>query len=434
MKLESIHINHFRGIEHLHFDLTEPFTLLVGDNGSGKTSILSALAVSLGIWHVSKLVTGPKQWRSIMEHELREVPNGMEAGERLFSPSGEAQITATGRIGNRDKHAWTRFKKSKGTRTQDVWMKKTVADIHDALAARNEKKELLPLLAFYGAGRAWMPSNERATPDLTADLKARPGDGYYDCLNERIRVKDVMQWFVREAAARDDAGKFRAGYHAVRLALLRGIPGIDDLWYDHRKLEIVISIEGKAQPFSRLSDGQRMMAATISDMAVRAFQLNRYMVESYDGDDQAAAEAVLRETHGVVLIDELDVHLHPDWQRRVARDLRATFPKVQFICTSHSPQVCGELRPEEILVLKDGTVNHPLRSFGMDSGSVLEEIMDSTARNQATEEKLRELGKAVDDENLAEAQKIAGELKAQLGEAAAEVLQAETMIHFLSSK
>ncbi len=343
MRINHIQINHFRGIERLDFGLPGLFTLLVGDNGSGKTSILSAFAVALGIWHVSKLVTGPKQWRTIMEHELREVPNRIEGGEGLFSISGEARITAEGSVGDRAARTWTRFKRGKGLRTGDARIKEIGEDIRDALAARNNQKELLPLLAFYGAGRAWMPSNERAVADLGGDFKARSGDGYYDCLNERIRVKDILRWFVLEAAARDEKGHFRPGFYAVKLALQRGIPGIDDLWYDHRKQEIVISLDGKAQPFSSLSDGQRTMAATVADMAIRAYRLNRFLMDRDLGNEQAAADQMLRETHGVVLIDEIDVHLHPDWQRRAVKDLRATFPKVQFVCTSHSPQVCGEL-------------------------------------------------------------------------------------------
>ena len=84
----------------------------------------------------------------------------------------------------------------------DAWAKNTIADINDLLKKRDEKAEPLPLLAYYGAGRAWMPSNERETADLSGDLRDRLADGYYDCLNERIRVKDILRWFVSGAQFR----------------------------------------------------------------------------------------------------------------------------------------------------------------------------------------------------------------------------------------
>jgi predicted ATP-binding protein involved in virulence len=164
------------------------------------------------------------------------------------------------------------------------------------------------LLAYYGAGRAWLPSNERELVDLSGDLKSRPEDGYYDCLNERIRIKDVLKWFVLQAAKRDEKGQFKPAFEAVRLALKRGIPGVDEIYWDHAKGEVVVSIEGKAQPFSNLSDGQRTMASTLADMAIRVVALNAHLLGN--GNGEAHPERALDETPGVVLIDEVDVHLH----------------------------------------------------------------------------------------------------------------------------
>src|SRR5437660_3606376 len=119
-----------------------------------------------------------------------------------------------------------------------------------------------------------------------------------------------------------------------------------------------------------------MMLALVADVAVKAVTQNNYLVPD-DGPAPGAGALpdVLAQTPGVVLIDELDVHLHPRWQRRVATDLKQTFPSIQFVCTSHSPQVIGELRPEEIRVLDDQSVYIPKRSFGIDSSRILEEIM-----------------------------------------------------------
>src|SRR5580704_4094594 len=90
---------------------------------------------------------------------------------------------------------------------------------------------------------------------------------------------------------------------------------------------------------------------------------------------------VLAKTPGVVLIDELDVHLHPSWQRRVAADLKSTFPRMQFVCTSHSPQVIGEVAPEEVRQLDEPADGRaPDQSYGLDSNAILEDVMGARSR------------------------------------------------------
>jgi predicted ATP-binding protein involved in virulence len=100
---------------------------------------------------------------------------------------------------------------------------------------------------------------------------------------------------------------------------------------------------GDQQPFMNLSDGQRSMLALVGDLAQKAATLNPHL-----GAD------VLQRTEGVVLIDELDLHLHPTWQRHVIEDLRFTFPKLQFIGTTHSPFLIQSLRSGEELLMLEG--------------------------------------------------------------------------------
>jgi predicted ATP-binding protein involved in virulence len=431
MRIDSIQIDNFRGIKHLNMEFDPRFTLLVGDNGSGKTSILSALSVALGIWHVSRIVSGAKQWRNIMDHEVHEVPGQDENGERQFTPAGQVQITAKGSIGDRPPHTWTRRKRARKSRTVDQWSGETVADIQASIAAREQKLEALPLLAYYGAGRASLPSNERELADLSGDLKSRPADGYYDCLNERIRVKDVQKWFVLQAAKRDESGQFKPAFEAVRLALKRGIPGIDEIYWDHIKGEVVVSIHGNPQPFTNLSQGQLTMAATLADLAIRAVSLNSHLLGN--GNTGAHPEHVLDQTPGVVLLDEIDVHLHPDWQRSVVRDVTKTFPKVQFICSSHSPQVFGELPKEQIWVHSEntGSWHHPNRSLGVDSSRILDEEMDAASANAGHLKKKGELAAIIDKEDFIQAEVLIRELAQTVGEDDPDITRARTLISFL---
>jgi len=86
------------------------------------------------------------------------------------------------------------------------------------------------------------------------------------------------------------------------------------------------------------------------------------------------------------MVDELDLHLHPKWQGRVIADLKRTFPSLQFITTTHSPQLIGEAQPEEITLLDGGQATAPPRSFGIDSSRVLEDVMGANSRNHSLEE------------------------------------------------
>ena len=153
-------------------------------------------------------------------------------------------------------------------------------------------------------------------------------------------------------------------------------------------------------PFAQLSDGQRAMVALIADIARRICLLNPQM-----GKD------VLTKTEGLVLIDELDIHLHPSWQRSIVKTLKTVFPKVQFIATSHSPQIIGSLKPEEVIVLNDGESSHPRVTYGLDSSSVLEEVMDVAQREPAIEKRLTELFSVLEDHDLVKAKQLLAALK-----------------------
>lgn len=392
MKIHNIYIHNFKKFNRLKLDLDSQFTLIVGENGSGKTTILDALAVASAVWLVempdSKLVNSR---RSILPKEVRLAP--LNAGDRVqFVQHKPVVVEVDGEICGQAV-TWRRQIREGGHRTTNAEAREAVALIADHYArVREGHAPLSPVVAYYGAGRAWLPARERARAARKNETSepARRWDAFYDCFDERIRVVDLMRWFRREAVAAINQGHWRAGYEVVKCAVLRCVPDAEELWFDADRDEVALSIANVSQPFSNLSAGQQMMLATVADIAMKAVTQNAHLLpdvsELSDSFGQDELPTVLRETPGLVLIDELDVHLHPRWQRRVVRDLRETFPSIQFVCTSHSPFIIQSINAGELRLLD--AADSPLEYADRPIEDIAEDVqgIDIPQRSQRSQE------------------------------------------------
>lgn len=417
MRIDELHLENFKKFAAQDFDLHPHFTLLVGENGAGKTSLLDALAVASAVWLVeppdSMLVNSG---RNIASQEIRLEPQ--TKGDRVqFRERRPAIVRAKGRIGEHDGVSWTRQIRADGSRTTNADAREALGYVKEAYSRDSAGEEVLcPILAYYGAGRAWLPSNERA-PKSKSNGPARRWAAFYDCFNERIRFAELHKWFSRETIERGNrGGKWRPGFDVVRRAVLRCVPDTDDVWFDTDRDQIVLSLKGNAQPFDNLSAGQRMMLALVADLAIKAVTQNAYLLPPDElGAEDAQLPRVLSQTPGLVLIDEVDVHLHPIWQRRVATDLKETFPAVQFVCTSHSPQLIGELQPDEIRLMHNDEITRPALSFGMDSNWVVEVMMGGSRCNPDVKVRLAKVFELIKAKNLVDAEKEALLLRGEIG-------------------
>ncbi len=435
MRIDSLELINFRGFENKSLTLHPNFTLFIGDNGSGKTSVLDGLAVAAAIWLVdppdSKLA-GSR--REILVSEIR-----LEAearGDRLqFREKRPVLIKASGCIGEHSDISWTRQIRVDGRRTTNAEAKAALSIIRDIYRRDDAGEDVLcPVLAYYGAGRAWLPSNlQKAKHAMRGP--SRRWSAFYDCFNERIRFGELHSWFRKETIERGNlGGQWRNGYGAVARAVLMCLPGADSIFFDADRDEIVVEVKGNRQPFSNLSAGQRMMAALVADLAIKTVTQNAFLIPTEGPLAADALPRVLAETPGLVLIDELDVHLHPAWQRHIVADLRSTFPSIQFVCTSHSPQIIGEIPSEQIRVLHDGEVSAPSASFGLDSNRVLEEIMEAPSRNESTRISLRDTFDLIEMGQFEEARGKLEKLTEQLGPAEPEINRAKALMAFLETE
>jgi predicted ATP-binding protein involved in virulence len=222
-------------------------------------------------------------------------------------------------------------------------------------------------------------------------------DGYQDCLSPASQFEHFRMWFTAEFRAfREEQAiaieqgrplpEFPPSVRAVRAvvdAILKEQTGWHSLEYRASERALVLShpVQGLI-PVSRLSDGIRGVVALVADIAARCVQLNPAF----------GAEAP-QKTGGVVLIDEIDLHLHPRWQQVILPLLRSAFPKLQFVVTTHSPQVLSSVHASEIRVLSQGasvprgggpaawTALPPGdESYGQSNQDVLERVMGTHSR------------------------------------------------------
>lgn len=414
MRIDRLELKNFKKFSEQTFTFDPHFTLLVGENGSGKTSVLDALAVALGVWlnkPPDSLLTNSYRRIRSWEKRLEWIKLGDRA--QFQEARGDVSIRAVGQIEGQNDIAWEQRIPVGAKQASNAGAKEALEVVLKAFdRAQSAERIILPVIAYYGAGRAWLPHHDRSQKTPSKGAASRWA-AFYDCLNERIRIADLVRWFRDETTeAGNRGGRFRPGFEAVRRSLLRCIPEADSVWFDVDRKDIVLSIRGNPQPFDNLSAGQRMMLAMVADIAIKAVTQNNFLVPSDTLDASETLPRVLAESPGVVLIDELDVHLHPRWQRRVASDLKETFPRIQFVCTSHSPQVIGELTPPEIRLLDEPNVGiSPAHSIGLDSNAILEQVMGAEARNTASEEAIAAVEESLDAGNLDEARQRLKSLK-----------------------
>ena len=426
MRIDRLRVKNFRCFEDAEFDFSPGFNLFVGINGSGKSSLLRAVAASL-----AEPLNGYAGYRvgiHAQEENARTIMLTVD-GKVRYEACYPVRLEAMGLIAG-ERRAWW-LEKSGPSRGQNDYERTISTALENrALAISRGEKGALPIVAYYTPERSWRLTQISAEKAVREKESRR--DAYRNWENAAQDVEALESWVIAKTLERLESltqstsvanqAVPESELDLVNRAVMQVLPGSKGLRYDITSRCLVLDWqEGAPTPFDVLSDGQRGLTALVADIA-RRMALANPQLDQY----------VLEQTPGIVLIDELDIHLHPSWQRRLPNLLRTIFPLVQFITASHSPQIMGELAPEEIWLMRGGQVlGHPPRSFGLSTNEVLEELMEGQARNPEVAAQLDTIHRHIDDDRLTEAQAALDQLHAKVGDIP-EVLAAQASIDSLA--
>lgn len=405
MVIEKLRLKNFRGFEQLCVEFSPRFNVIIGDNGSGKTALLDGLAVAVSSFFLG--IDGVTS-RPIHRDDIRLA--NYENGAEYQLPT---EILCEGWVASQ-KLAWSREMMSvsgKTTRKNAQVIKKEAQKRQKEV--RDGKRVELPVIAYFPAGRIW-----ESPKALNLVKKGSRLRGYDLAITPTANYRFLTEWFRTKELAALQNGQELFELAVVRKAVSNCIDQCEKIYYSINAGALVMKLrDGIILPINRLSDGVRNMMAVVSDIAYRCVTLNPHLGEN------------ALDSSGVVLIDELDLHLHPSWQEKIIGSLKDTFPKMQFIATTHSPLILRTVTNEDrIIALFDSGIDYISQVYGRNVDDILRYPMESPIRHRELEEyfELIEMGEGSSSEALKLRQKI----ERQSGPDYHELARADVLLAF----
>lgn len=341
MKIDTLTLKNFRNVEDERtFIFDSSITAVIGRNGKGKSTVLHGLRIACGAYFLG-IPDADK--RHIHDDEIRRKDFGSHLGKQF-----PTIVKATGSIcGQKLVQPWLRQRLEGKTKTTfssaEIGEIRDLATSHYNRVEKDGKADIdLPVIAFFGTERLQGAAQNRPKEYIGREIFSF---GYYSWATMRYSSFQYASWLrgleYRIREGKEQAGVKSAYYGAIRKA----IPFIQDIEFDGQDFLLRVKIEDEVSgllPLSLHSDGIITFTSMVAELAYRCIVLN-----SHHGED------AVNKSQGVVMIDEIDLHIHPEWQRQIIQNLREAFPAIQFIVTTHSPFITQSLTAAEIINLDE---------------------------------------------------------------------------------
>ena len=403
MKIKQLDLSNIGRFEQLTLPLASQsetgsnITVITGNNGTGKTTLLKAITTALS-WFTARLRREKGNGRTIAEIDIK---NGQSS----------AQIWLKAEYSSNKILQWSTAKARQG---RINLRKSTLTEVtqlaeHYRQALTDNDTTALPLIFFYGVDRYIhkFDINLSKEPDLFSQFSGYDGKGATfsnffswfkqreDIENEQRMAPSVLTELKNDLSpeqfstllARQELLKDKP-LEVVRQAISTFMPGYNNLQIRRQpQPHMTIDKDDESLDINQLSQGEKSLLALIGDIARRLALTHPALNNPLEGD-------------GIVLIDEVDLHLHPKWQRSLIDKLAAAFPNCQFILTTHSPLVISD--PMKILcyTLDDGELIRQNTLYGLDANQVLLEVMDTDIRNKVVQNALDDALDLIQDGDL----------------------------------
>ena len=357
MKINNILINNFRGFNNRFFEFDPKMNVVLGDNTTGKTTLLHAIQIALGAFlqEMTFLPGGAgysRNFRSTDQVKFRS------ESSKSFLPIPEKpsiEVNTECVIGRYyyDTHhieltklivKWKR-KNNKNSIANAYQLMHFVEEMETT--RRNADKEgtnsLFPLFLSFGATR--LEKNYKGAKK-TKQRETREAKAYKCALNEQVDFKGAFDWIYRYDKNFDKEREFEGTDVAFLNALYEAIPALRQVDIDRKNNEFIAQIQMAKDnepywlTYDMMSDGFKAMINIVAEIAHRCIELNGFL----------GVDAV-KKTPGIIMIDEVDLYLHPHWQQHILADLQNAFPEMQFVVTTHSPFIVQSVDSKNVITL-----------------------------------------------------------------------------------
>lgn len=412
MKINRLELENFRSFDRAELQLDGKSTVIFGVNGTGKTSVLTG--INLLYANIVNQIVNRKELKQNFNLELDDIKYGKTQTKIEADFDMEEQRITYHRS----------MVRKTGKRGHDLNALKNIVSLFHEKYIDEEKQENIPIFVNYGTNRLVLDIPMRIRNKHTFDIYS----AFDKAIENRIDFRTFFEWFRGQEDYENECKVQKADLEykdkdleTVRKAMLVMMDGCTDLRVARKpKLEMKVEKNGISLNVSQLSDGEKCTMAMFGDLARRLSIANPLLDNPLLGD-------------GVVLIDEIELHMHPSWQRNMLKQLRETFPNIQFIITTHSPIVLSEVNDDyHVFFMRNSGISGEIVEFrrldGFDANYILEEFMGTKSMNTKTENLINDIYRLINRKSFDEAERKVKELEKITDSVNKDVLRANILI------